>query len=1090
MHLFTLSAFLIAATIAAAQQDMGVITGVVTDSTGAVIPGAKVTAVNRDTNETRATETAETGAYTVGPLRVGTYNIVVEKTGFKRAVWEAIELHAQDRVRADFRLDLGQVAETITVTSEAPLLQAESASLSHVVGEKAIRELPLNGRNFQQLAWLSAGVMPARQPGARDRESGFNAHGQPVTQNNFIIDGIDNNNNIMGMQDRKAQVVIPALDAVAEFKVQTATYSAEFGRNSGAVMIVNTKSGSNRFHGTAWESLRNDVFDARDSFNYVDRDGDGRADPEVLRQNQYGATFGGPIRRDRTFFFASWEARRERREQADQAVVPTAAERQGIFDPARLLRDPATGLPCTAADRRGCFAGNRIPAERMDSTAVKMLELWPQPNFGGSGTRLNFIRNPPWTTDRDQIDTRVDHNLTTNDKIFGRFSRNRFDNLRDSVFPTPARGGQGNDRAFDDNDAYSAAFSWVRILSPTVVNEFRYGFIRQKVDKRELSTGLLSELTATYGIRGIPGNDRLFGLPLFTLSGAVPYTGLGEPGSMPNFKIHQVHQYLDNLSWNRGNHNFKFGTDLRWNRSDIFGGNSSHGNFTFNGNFTGISFADFLLGWPASATLTSTLTGAMRFRNYMFYAQDDWKVTARLTLNLGLRYELTSPWFDKYDSMNKLVLDPGPEFNTVRKAGWCGRSWSCRALVNTDTNNWAPRLGFAWQVGSRTVVRGGAGVFYAGQGSLGADGRMINNFPFNRVRTAQSTPTLPAVQLSSGLPANFLGDGVTPPNNTNWFVWQENFPSPEVYQWNVAIQREILRDTSLTVAYVGSSSSYIMDAYNWNGAPPGPPATEPQRRRIPQWNNINLRTPYGHSSYHGLDAQLEKRYSSGLSFSAAYTWSHSIDNVPEQFGSGGGDLQSFANFDSARGNSNFDYRHRFVSAALYDLPFGRGRALLNRGGVLNTVLGGWQLSGIVSAQTGHYFSLTVPNPRERLGATALSMWWPDRLRSGVLEERTADRWFDTSAFVVPRNPDGSFRFGNAGRGILSADGMFNLDMGLTKNFPVTERVNVQFRWETFNVTNTPTLADPNVNIENPDFGKSRGTISVPRQMQFALRLSF
>ncbi|HEV8131517.1 MAG TPA: TonB-dependent receptor [Acidobacteriota bacterium] len=1073
-------AFLLSAPFGWAQQDMGVITGVITDATGGSVPGAKITVVNRQTNESRSVESSEAGSYTVGPLRIGSYDITVEMPGFKKAVWQGIVLHAQDRVRADFRLDVGEVAETATVTAEAPLLQSETSTLSHVVGQKEINDLPLNGRNFQQLAWQTAGVMPATR--SRDRESGFNSHGQPMTQNSFIIDGIDNNNNVMGMQDRKMQVVVPSLDAVAEFTVQTSNYSPEFGRNSGAVMIVSVKTGTNRFSGTAYEFIRNDIFDARDTFNYVDRNGDGKADPEVLRQNQFGATFGGPIRRDKTFFFVSWESRRERREQSDRAVVPTAAERNGEFDPrVRVITDPLTGKP---------FPGNKIQRDRFDPTAAKLLELWPLPNFSGSGTRANFIRNPPWSTDRDQIDTRIDHNLSESDKLFARFSISPFKNLRASVFDLPARGGQDNDRAVDDNDAASVALSYTRIFTPTLVNEFRFGFIRQKVDKRELSAEPLSELTTRYGIKGIPGGERLFGLPQFQFTGAISYQGLGEPGSMPNFKVHEVRQYLDNISWNRGLHNFKFGIDFRWNRSDIFGGNSSHGNFTFDGQFTGVSFADFLLGWPASAALSSTLTGNMRFRNYMFYALDDWKVTPRLTLNLGLRYELTSPWFEESDRMNALVISPGPDFNTIRPAGYCGGSWSCRALVNTDVDNWAPRIGFAYQLTPRTVVRSGYGVFYGGQGSLGADARMINNFPFNRSVTLQSATSRPAVQLAGGLPPDALGSETNPPDNLNWNVWESDFPEPTIHQWNLAVQREIVTGFSLTAAYVGSASSHLMDAYNWNGSPPGPPATERQRRRIPQWNTISLRAPFGHSVYHGLDLQLERRFAQGFSLSAAYTWSHSIDNVSEQFGSGGGGRQDFRNIDASRGNSEFDYRHRFVSAALYELPVGNSRRWLSRSGALNQFFGGWELSGLVSAQTGHYFTLTVPNARQRLGATGVGQWFPDRVASGKLSRRTADQWFDTSAFVVPRNADGNFRLGNAGRGILNGDGPFDIDLGLVKSFSIREGVNLQVRWEVFNVTNSPTLSDPVTNIESPDFGKIRNTVSTPRQMQFALRLAF
>ena len=737
---------LLAASALLAQQDMGVITGLVTDASGAAVPSARITVTNIETNEVRIVESSATGSYTVGPLRIGLYQVAVEHAGFKRAVVSNLRVSAQDRVRADVELTVGQMAESVSVTAETPLLRAETSSLDYVVGQREMRELPLNGRNFQQLAWLTAGVIPSTR--SRDRESGFNAHGQPMTQNSFIIDGIDNNNNVMGMQDRKMQVVAPSLDAVAEFKVQTSNFSAEFGRNSGAVMIVNIKSGTNQFRGTAYDYLRNDATDARDMFTYVDRTGDGRADPEVLKQNQFGATFGGPIVKDKTFFFASYEGRIERRSQTDTAIVPTADERNGIFSPTVVLvRDPVTNQN---------FPGNAIPRARFDSTAAKMLELWPQPNFSGFGTRQNFVRNPPWNTTRDQYDFRVDHNLSESDKIFGRFSLNRFDILRDSVFEAPARGGQGNDRAFDDNDARSVAFSYTKILRPTLINEFRYGFSRQKVDKRELSQVLASEVNAKYGINGILPSDRLFGLPNFSLGGALGFTGLGEPGSMPNFKIHQVHQYLDNLSWNHGNHNFKFGADLRWNRSDIFGGATGHGNLSFNGNFTRISFGDFLLGWPNSAALTSFLQGAMRFRNYMFYAMDDWKLTPRLTLNLGIRYELISPWIEKYDNMNRLDLADGPNFGNIVYANACG-SWSCRGLVQTDTNNWAPRVGFAYQLASRTIFRGSAGIFYGGQGSLGADARGINNWPYNRSVTVQSTPTAPALQLSSGYPADFLG---------------------------------------------------------------------------------------------------------------------------------------------------------------------------------------------------------------------------------------------------------------------------------------------------------------------------------------------
>ena len=1051
---------------------MGVITGLVTDSTGSFIPGAKVTITNPETNEVRTGVSSGTGAYTIGPLRIGSYNLEIEKEGFRRSVLTGIPVSAQDRVRADIQLELGQLAESISVTAEAALLQSEESSIAHVVEQKQIRELPLNSRNFQQLAWTSAGVLPSTR--GRDRDSGFNSHGQAVTQNNFVIDGVDNNNNVMGMQDRKAQVVIPSLDAVAEFKVQTSNYSAEFGRNSGAIMIVSIKSGTNQFHGTAYEYLRNDATDAREMFNYGPR--------PILKQNQFGTTFGGPIRRDKTFFFGSWEGLRQHQGQSDFVIVPTADEKNGIFA-TRLatIQDPTTGQP---------FPNNTIPRTRFDTTAARVVELWPAANFSGSGTRQNYSSNPPWSNPRDQVDARVDHNLSDRDKIFGRISISRSNAVRGAVFESPARGGQGNDRAVDNNSARSVAFSWTRIISPTLVNEFRYGFVRQKVDKSEISIEPSSELNAKYGILGIPVYTQLRGLPTFTLSGGISFQGLGEPGSMPNFKIHQVHQYLDNLSWNHGNHSMKFGGDVRWNRSDIFGGDASHGNFTFDGSFTRISLADFLLGMPSQAGLSTPLPGQMRFRNYMFYVQDDWKATSRLTLNFGIRYELSTPWIEKHNNQSKLDVDPGATFNQIILAGTCGDSWSCRGLVETDTNNWAPRLGLAYRLTSRSILRGGAGIFYGGQGSLGANGRMISNFPYYRNVTQQSTTTRPAIQLSAGLPANFLGSTTVPVNGLNWSVWQTRFPTPTVYQWNFALQHELRRNLSLTTAYVGSASNYLMSNYNWNGSEPGLPATEQQRRRMPQWNTVDLTSPYGHSSYHGLDLQLDRRFANGLSFTGSYTWSHSIDNLPEQFGAGGGGLMNNRDFASSRGNSNFDTRHRFVGSGIWEVPFGKGRHWINRGGVINAILGGWEMTSLLSMQTGHNFTITVPNARQRLGATGILTWWPDRIRDPKLEERTAQRWFDTSAFVSPRGADGSWHIGNAGRDILNGDGMFNVDAGLSKTFRLTERFSLQFRAEAFNLTNTPTLDDPVVNLESPDFGTIRSTISLPRQLQFALRLRF
>ncbi len=1059
------------------QQDMGTITGVVTDESGAVIAGARVVATDIETNESRIVQSEDTGAYTIGPLRLGTYDVSVEKTGFKKEIWKGIVIHAQDRARADFKLKIGQVSETVSVTSDAPLLEAETATLSNVINQREIRNLPLNGRNFQQLAWLSAGVTAAGQ--SRDSVSGFNANGQQTTQNNFIMDGIDNNNNVMGMQDRKAQVIVPSLDSVSEFKVLTSNYSAEFGRNSGAVMIVSIKSGGNAVHGTAVEYLRNDYFDSRNTFNYV-QGADGKAHPTKLRQNQYGGTVGGPVIRNRTFYFGSFERFTQGNGQTVNGIVPTDAMKQGIF-PTSLatIKDPATGA---------AFPGNQIPQTRWDSTAAKLISLWPSPNFT-TNSRTNYVSNPASTVTRNTYDARVDHNFSDSDKVFGRFSHQTLVSEIDSIFPEPARGDLGNTYSINTNPAYSAAFSYTRILRPTLVNEFRYGFIRQLVNLHELTDVPLSELTAKYGINGVPGNSSLFGLPQIQLNGGITFTGLGEPGSMPNWKVHQVHQYLDNIIWNHGNHSFKFGTDLHWQRTDILGGNTSHGQFQFNGTFTGVSLADFLLGMSSQSTLTTALIGQMRFRNYMFFAQDDWKVTPKLTVNIGLRYEFTTPWWEKHNNMNTIVLDPGPAYGTIRQAGYCGDSLECRGLAQLNLLNLGPRVGFAYQLNNKTVVRAGFGEFFGGQGALGASARQVNNWPFSRSATLQSAGAKPALILSQGFPAGLLQTTAAPPANANWAVFPTYFPEPTIQQWNFTVQRELFRSYSLTMAYVGSSSSYLMGSYNLNSPTAGPPATATARRLFPQWNTITYETPYGHSSYNGLNVQLERRFANGLGLSAAYTWAHSMDNIAELFGGPAGDLQQIDNFNGSRSSSGFDVRQRFVVSGVYELPFGKGRALMNRGGFLDAIFGGWQMTSIASFQGGLPFSPTIGSALQRLGASPPE-WRADLIGDPAISNPTQDHWFNPKAFALPQAPVGVWHYGSAGRNILRGDGIGNLDAGLMKTFSIRERFRLQFRWEMFNATNSPEYANPVSAIDNPDAGKSQSIINTPRQMQFALRLSF
>ena len=1045
-----------------------------TDASGAVLASALVTATSANGAET-ATRTNADGHYVLPALVIGHYQVAIEVPGFKRAVSEPIVVHAGARVRHDVQLELGSVAEAISVRAPAPLLQTDTSSLTHTVGPGQIDQLPVNGRNFSQLAILVPGVLPAF--GHVHRESGFNANGQWAVQNNFILDGVDNNSHIMGLQDRKAQVLVPNLDAVQEFQLQTSNYSAEFGRGAGAVMNVSIKSGTNAVHGTAHEFLRHDMFDARDAFDYVDRTGDGKADPNTLRQNQFGFTAGGPIRKNRTFYFGSVEVTNVHTTESRLATVPAILERQGTFDPATVIvKDPFTGEP---------FPGNTIPRDRWDPVAVRLVGLWPEANFVGT-TRANYTSSPAQLQLRAQYDGRLDHAFSPDDRGFVRASWMHFSGERHGPFPAPAVGGGNNDFARDDNRAFSVASSETHVFGSSVVHEIRLGVNSLRTNKRPLGRGYPNQ---DYGLH-VAGSEAIEGLARLNFGGPLSYAPLGEFQFNPNDKTAATFQFLDNLSIASGAHTIKVGIDLRWMRSDSVGAHFARGIFNFNGRFTGSSFADLLLGMSSSRQFSTIQLGNLRERNYMFYLQDDWRIAPRLTLNLGLRYELASPKFDAHDRMSALDPSAFPDVQVLR-AGQHGRSWSDRALVRTDRNNWAPRLGLAWQPSSLWTIRAAAGLFYGMPKGAGPAVHLLNNWPASREVTIQSTPTRSAGQLAAGIDADLLGSATEMPPNLSWSIWSPGFTSPTIAQWNLSLQRQIGRSWVMTTAYVGSSSRHLQRLYNINAAGPGDSRTERERRMIPSLGAITVTDSSGSASYHGLQATLDKRVSRGIQGSVSYTWSHSIDDVLELAGAEGNLVsQDWRNIGGDRGNSGFDRRHRLVGHALVELPFGANRRWLRRGG-LSALFDGWQVSAILSMQSGAYFDVTILDPANRLGVTpGSSAWRPDLVGDPGVANPTADAWLDPTAFAVPRNADGTYRYGDLGRNTLPGPGYFNLDAGLTREIRLGGQRRLQIRWEIFNATNHPSYGLPDASLGSADFGTIRSTVSTPRQMQFGVRLLF
>jgi hypothetical protein len=1081
-----------------AQQDQGVITGTVKDATGAVIPGAKVTARDVDRNISHTAQSNLSGVYTIGPIKIGTYEVTVERSGFKKAVRPDVELHPNDRIGVDFALELGNMIEVIEVTGATPMLQTEEASLAYVIQRRDIEQLPLNTRNYQTLALTSAGVVP--EIGGRDlgptmegghTKSGFVSHGQPALQNNYILDGIDNNNTIMGQQDRKSQAVIPSLDAVQEFKVQTSNYSAEFGRNAGAVVNITIKSGTNQLHGSAYDFLRNDIFDARPTFSYADRTGDGKADPEVLRQNQFGGTMGGPIIKNKTFFFGSFEGWRIRRARTARATVPSALERQGDFSQTPTLKELNDPLG-------GVFPDMKIPQSRMDPVALKIIDLYPQPNYSDPLTRTNFLSGPPNTIDRNQYDFRIDHTISTNDTIFGRYSYYTFDRLIGGPWSGIADSGD-----LHDNWGQHLTISETHIFSPNWVNEFRFGYKYLKPNRRSPSNTPLEDANAQVGIIGItePENAPIKGMSRIQFSGGLGFGQLGGNFFNPNLKDMGTRQFVDNLNWIKGNHSFKFGADIRLEYSNIFGGLWTRGGWIFDGRYTGISLADAFLGWAYQTQQSRLDLAEYHFPGYMFYVQDDWKVTPTFTLNLGLRYELRPPWIEQNGRFNFVNFDPtSPDFGKITAADPNGSSVAERALQKYDKNNFGPRVGFAWRPADKWTIRAGAGIFYGGQMGLGASARPNGNFPFNATINSTGTNTRASGFIKDGIPPGFLGEPAVVnsvddvPRNSALDIYTFDDPLPQTSQWNFAVQHQLARDMSLEVAYVGSATQRIDGVYNANDGGPGDPATERQRRLFPSLNNLNYRSPWGHASYHGMDVNLRKRFSQGYTFTAGYTWGHSISQLGEQFvGGDGTNTQSATCFSCERGNGTSDLRHRFIYTYIVELPFGRNRKFLNQGGIADAVLGGWQLSGMLSAQTGQYFDVTYPQKNRYLG-TRQGGWRADVVGDWVPSNQGPDQWFLPEAFSQPCSPDSSVwtncHQGGLGRNSLLEPGIFNWDLGLGKTFTMTERFRLQYRVETFNFTNTPSFGTPNRNMGGASPGVIRSTHSTERQVQMGLRLTW
>lgn len=1098
----------------AAQINTASLTGLVTDPAGAVVANAAVTAKNKATNVESSATTDASGYYTFASLPVGTYTLVVELQGFKKAVQENVALEVGQKARLDFSLEVGAVTEAVVVASAPPLLTTQEATTGGVIENRLVAELPLSGRNWDDLISLVPGVQADRytEEGggtANGRTGGANVHGVRSLQNNFVLDGVDNNSISENVQELTTQVARPSVDSIQEFKVSTNPYSAENGRSPGSLVSVTTKSGGNEFHGTLYEFHRNRVFDANNFFN----NRFGRPKPQQI-QNQFGGNIGGPIVKNRAFFFFNYEGTRIRKGVTRLGNVPLPNEIRGDFSSAAATANRIPGGYATLFDRvgdcrakvpsafnvNGSFINNQIPAACLDPLAQKILALVPAPNIiPGSGplNALNFVRNPGIIDDTDSYTSRVDWQANSDNNVFVRYTysdRFRFipgtfggiiDGTSTSAAGRLTMGGQ------------SAGIGWNRTIGARMVNEFRIGWGRNNSSGVQDPFGM--NTLAEFGIKGVQdsplSSGGLSGIVISARGGTTQPGGqsgfdkLGSPDFLPKFQKTNQFQWADTLSLSYGAHQMKFGADVRGPMRNIYlDVRDLRGTLNFDGNRTGIGLADFLLGYPSQAQLGNPAVVDLRLKMYSGFFQDDWKVTRKLTLNLGLRYDYATWPYEGADRMTNLDPLTGQRFTPANSP--FGRS-----LVKPDKNNFAPRVGLAYQLTPQTVVRAGYGRFYMLFERAGSEDQLALNLPFQvpaNVTAANTSQTANNIRLQNGFNLSLDPNSVNPTLVRLRAVNPESV-NPSIDQWNFGIQRLLPGNMVATLDYVGTKGTHLSTLRNLNQQLFNANGVGTSILPYPNLGPIEFRDNGGNSNYHGGELTLEKRFSKGLSFRGAYTFSKSIDESQEHLAAGGTGsfTQNSYNRRERRGPSDFDVRHRFVASYIYELPFGQGRSYLTRG-ALSHILGGWRISGLSNIRSGRPFTLRASANDTALGGLrggGLVSAFADCLRDGTLpkSERTIDRWYDTTAYSVPTPA----RLGTCGRNTLRGPGLTNFDFALARTFNYFgEGRALEFRWEMFNAFNTPQFGLPERNISSGSRGVISSLAGDPRVMQFALKFNF
>jgi hypothetical protein len=1056
-------------------QSVGTIAGTVMDASKGALPGAVVTARNEGTSATREVVADAEGRYTIPLLPIGSYTVTAAMSGFQAQERNKIVLEVQSSLTLDFTLDIAGVTSEVTVTTQAAAvqLQRSDANLGQLINAQQVAELPLNGRNFVQLALLGPGTVTGRAgsflaqgPSSEVSYRGsmsVSAQGMRENANDWLYDGIDDNELTAG-----GVGILPNIDSIREFKVLTHNYLAQYGSRGGTTVLVSSKAGENSFRGSLFEFYRNDALDARNFF-----DGEKKRD---WNQHTYGFSLGGPIRRDKTFFFSGFQGNNIDEGLTTVLTVPTALMHQGIFTesfpgaPAPIIYDPATTRvdPVTGVLTRDPFPGNRIPEDRISPIGRALLNLLPNPTFtdrlGG-----NYLANPIKTLNDYQGDLRVDHNFSNSDRIFARVSAEEADQYLPTGLPDfGATGGFASNQTFDTS-ARNIAVSHTRVFKNNAVNQFTAGYNR--VFNFITSFGYGSNKSQELGIPGANlGTPETSSLTRMTFQN---FVGIGDRGFSPFQGGTNVYHYTNVLTMVKGDHTFNTGGSFRAMQLNLLGDTALAGQFAFTPFFTagftptgalngstGSSIASLLLGLPASGGRNDQLNGSVkgrRWKEYRGFIDDNWRVSSNLTLTLGLAYMVTTPQTEAEDRFSNFDFYTGEIF----VGGTVG--------VKTDWSNIQPRIGFAWtpEASASTVVRGGYGIYHDVSAMGGSTGP-YQNPPYANAYSFTSDNITPVRTLATGFPVN---SNPTDPaaHRGDWTTIDPDFKQGRVQQWSINVERQLPFSTIGSVAYAGTYADRLFDkSRNLNTATPGPGFNPAARRPYPNLQAVIAAISRGWMKYNSLQFRLERRAADGNYILGAYTYAKATTNGVSGFGGDPGIVYFpvVADDEVDVGSANTDLRHNFSLSGLYRLPFGDG-----------PILGGWSVNAILVAHTGYPLGMNMASNQS---GTAFGNR-PNRICDGALDDPTVRRWFDTSCFVAPAPGT----LGNAARTTLFGPGRWNADMAITKNIG-----GFQLRAEVFNVFNHAQFAVPNTTVGSPTFGQITSTVKSSRQVQLAIKYLF